>query len=53
MNNEPTESTFDERDIEDDIMNDLPTGGEKLPMTNEDQESYDAFKEFFYNAWIH
>lgn len=50
---DPTEPTFNEQDIEDDIMNDLPTGGEKLPLTEQEQDSYDALKEVFNNAWIH
>ena len=53
MNTEPTEPTFDERDIEDSIMHELPTGNEKLPITKEAQESCDGLKKFFAGAWIH
>ena len=51
--NMATEPTFDERDIEDDLMHDLPEGGETLPATKEVQESVEAFLEMFDRAWIH
>ncbi len=50
MKNDPTEPYFNEEDVEDYLMYDLPTGGETLPLTQEDQESCDALSRFFSEA---
>lgn len=48
--NEPTEPTFNEQDIEDDSMNNLPTDSETMPLAREQEESYQSLKTFFNNA---
>ncbi len=54
MNTEPTEPMWNEEDIEDDLMNDLPDGRNNKPlMTREDNESFDALNAFFHDARIH
>ncbi len=48
-----TEPKWNEEDLEDSLMDDLPVGGETLSTTKEQDESCDRLKEFFANAWIH
>ena len=41
---------FNEQDVTDSVMKNLPVGGESLPLTENQQDSYDALKAVFERA---